>query len=70
MPRGVGPSPAQHDATELRLAARELEAATEMLAAAHQVVDTHARREAIATAVAKLELASRTIDMVVDRRST
>jgi hypothetical protein len=56
--------PTRHDAIDLRIAAEELEAGTAMLAAAQAARDPVAVREA----VAKLALASRAIDLVVDRR--
>lgn len=52
---------------DLRLAADELGAGREMLRAAHEIAATSERRTAIAAACAKLALASRQIDDVVER---
>ena len=57
------------DDADLRLAARELGAAREMLAAAHRIEERRERTEAIKVAVGRLALAARAIDTVVDRRS-
>jgi hypothetical protein len=62
-------TPAGRDDSELGLAARELTAAREMLKAAHTVPDQRERREALKVAVARLALASRAIDDVVDRHT-
>ncbi len=62
------PSLAVTDDRDLRFAARELEAARGALAAAHAIAYRFDRDEAIQVAIAKLALASRAIDEVVERR--
>ncbi|MEO9187542.1 MAG: hypothetical protein ABI467_28865 [Kofleriaceae bacterium] len=57
------------DDVDLRLASRELDAARAMLREAHAIESRWDRCEAIKAAVSKLALASRAIDVVVDRRS-
>lgn len=64
------PSPAAADAVDLRFAARELEEARAALAAAHELVEPRARREAVKAAIGKLALASRAIDEVISRRTS
>lgn len=62
-------SPAGRDDGELGLAVRELVAAREMLMAAHAISDRRDRSEALKVAIARLALASRAIDDVVDRHT-
>lgn len=65
------PAAAVVDDTDLALAVKEIVAARAMLAEAHRIDEgrkSRTRREAVATAVAKLALASRAIDEVVLRR--
>lgn len=57
------------DDVDLRFAARELADAHKMLMDAYALADRCERAEAIKAAIAKLGLASRQIDEVVDRRT-
>lgn len=59
--------PASRDDADLRLAAGELATGRALLAMAHQIVDRRARRDAFVAAVAKLQLAARALEDVIDR---
>ena len=64
------PSRADLDGQDLRIAARELEAARAALLQAHAMLGAGiGKREAVRVAVSKLALASRMIDEVVMRRA-
>jgi hypothetical protein len=60
-------SVAARDDVDLRIALSELAAGREMLADAHAMLDRRDRFEATKVAIARLALAARAIDEVVDR---